>query len=565
MPTVPRLNPQAVQQRAIQGARVSADTSVETFGGGQALTQRQQALTGIAETVTRIEQEERQKANDIATTDYYTKLAQKKQELFWDTNKGVIARKGKDSFSALDDYGKEFDAYADELEQGLASPEQREMAQKIRARERLEFDESIHRHMAKESSEFQDQTVKAGIKTARDEAVLNYMDPEKVKRSIQLQESLIMQGASGKPPALVQAEVQEVRSQTHASVIERRLTNGDDTGAMKYFEAVKGEITDPTSLKHLETALNEGKLRGQSQRTSLSIVRGSADLGEALEKTLAIKDPKLQDEVRSRVKDYFQTKKAAEKERQDELFQAAANFTEQTKERPDPVTWSALDLSQRNAIDARIKQLKEGVQPETKWDSYYELKTLASSPATRSQFLQTNLLQYRTQFADTEFKELVNLQTSLRKGDEKVEKILDGFRSDSAIVNDALKEIGVNPSPKPGSDDAMKVSLFRRKVDEQVQLLQQRTGKKITNDEMQNIVDNLTIKGVTEKGWIWDTKKRAFELERGEEFEVDPRTIPGAERKKIEAAIRSLGGTVTDTKVAELYKKKLQRTANGAN
>jgi hypothetical protein len=73
---------------------------------------------------------------------------------------------------------------------------------------------------------------------------------------------------------------------------------------------------------------------------------------------------------------------------------------------------------------------------------------------------------------------------------------------------------------------------------------------------MQKIVDGLMIQGITEKGWLWDTKKRKYQLQPGEKmlFKIDD--VPGTEKAKIEDALRRKGIPVSNEKILELYSRK---------
>ena len=159
--------------------------------------------------------------------------------------------------------------------------------------------------------------------------------------------------------------------------------------------------------------------------------------------------------------------------------------------------------------------------------------------------------------ADGEFKELVNLQTSLRKGDDTAAK---EFQSNQDIANGALREIGINPTPKPGSNDAKKVVQFKKTFGDQLKIFQQRQGRVPTNDEAQSIVDNMIIKGkVKDSGYFWDDTKRAYELAPGEAIEIDPTEIPVRERAQIEASLRKRNIPVNDENVTKTYSLSLSK------
>ncbi len=561
MPTVPRYDSQ-VEQKALPNVRVETRVPEEAFGGGPSFDGVIQQSQRLASQSGQIFQQQKEKADDLATIEYQTKLSSKKQELFWDPKSGAFGRKGKDALGAREEYGTQFDKYADDLEKGLGSEDQRAMAKKIRMKERLDLDGQIERHTFGEVQTFQEQTVKAGVATARNDGVLNYADPGKINNSVRLQEALIYQNAAGKPAALVQLEIQDARSKTHSEVVNRMLANGQDLTAKAHFEKNRDMFTGEDA-EHLEKALKEGSLRGESQRQSDAILARTSDMPTAMAKAKAIQDPQVRDAVSERLKSEFGIKKQAQDQRVENLHRLATDIIDKTGnvDKIPPTTWSQFSLSERSQLKSYAKMRREGTEPETDWNDYYGLKMMASTPAGKDDFKNMNLLVYRNKMADSEFKEITNLQTGLRNGDEKATKTLDGFQTDQQIVNDSLLSAGIDATPKPDSNEAPKVANFRRQVDIQVRQIQERTGKKATNEEVQGVVDNLMVKGVTEKGWFWDTKKRAFEVGAGEKLEVNIKDIPKADRAKIEDALKRRNIAVTEEKILEVYSRKLQGMA----
>lgn len=557
MPKVPVVQAQ-VQQQAIPGIRMQDNLPIESFGGGEIISGPMQAGRELVQTAGKIFQEEQKKADDAATSDYYTKLASHKQGLFWDPKDGAFTKKGRDALAAPDEYGKKFDAFADELEKTL-SPSQLAMAKKIRQKERMDFDSQLTRHVAKEAEDYTESASKAGIITARNDAVLNYQEPGYVAQKIKLQEAAYMQTASGKAPEVVQQDIQNIRSNTHAAVINRMLENNQDGLAKNYFEKNKADLTSD-DLGKLEKSINTGTLRGESQRMSDKIIVSTDSMSSALEATRKIENPELRDETVRRVKDFYSTKKLAEEERNERLHKQAGQIIDETGDIDSipPALWNDLSVSDRSSLRSYSDKRKKGEEPSTDWESYYSLKTMAASPDLRQEFMRTNLMTYRDKLSDSEFKDLVNLQDGLRQKSGQTIKELDGYRSNHEIVNTALSAMGLEPNPKPRDKDAARVSLFKRKVDEAVVQHQQRTGKPITNTEMQAIVDDLSVEGVVKRGWIFDDRARKFELEPGQELEFRVKDIPSREKAKIEQALRSRNLPVTEDRIIALYTRKVR-------
>ena len=552
-----------VRRQAAPNARVNTTAPIEAFGGGAQEVQR--AIGQAGNQAMQIAREERQKADDIATTEAYMKTIQLRNRLMYDPKEGAMNRKGKDAFGVGQEYGEHFNKGADEIEASLTNDEQRAMYQKIRMRELTDLDGQLTKHTFQQAQEYDKQTTDASIAATREDAVMNYQDSAKVQNALAMQKSLIMASAerNGVAPEVAMLQLKNAESKTHEAVVNRMLANGQDLQASEYYKSIKDSMVAEDAVQ-LERALEEGTLRGESQRLAQDLTSKHRDLRSALAQVDKIKDPKIQDATRDRVKQRFAEREQAEEYASKQAFHSAFSIAEKAKQAGEnirdsipPALYNSLTPAQKNSINA----LANRDSLETDWGEYYNLKTMAASPELRDKFMKTDLMEYRPKLGDSEFKELVNAQNDARKGDTTA---LDGFRTDQQIVNDALSEAGFDPSPKEGSTDAKKVNRMRQLVDSEVQKKQRELGRKVNNEEMQRIVDDLMVKGVTYRKTIfgidvWKTEKRLFELEKGKdtEFEISAEDVPAAERFRIENALRSKGYAVTDDNVLSLYKKKL--------
>lgn len=564
MPRVPRYEG-GVREEGFQPGSVSTQAPIEAFGGGREVDRAFSAGRGIIDDAQKLLIEEKRKADDVGSQEDYAAAATKKNALLYDPKSGAMNRRGKDALGTAGEYSEQFDKWAGEYEKGLPNEERRRMFNRIRTRERLELTGSLERHTFGEMKSFDDQTTESGLAVAAEDAVLNYQTPGKVQQNIDLQKAIITSHAArnGLPAEWVKLKTEGAASKTHSAVINRMLNNGQDRLAKEYFDANKAQITGPDASS-MEKVLEEGTFRGESQRKTDDIIAKNTERKDALEATRSIEDPKLRDEVEKRVNSFFNQKKVVDAEQEERITQEATDIVEKTKDfdKIPAATVSELPLSMRTSLRRYADDLREGKKPATSWDTYYDLKTQASSASTQEKFLRTNLMAFRTQMADAEFKELVDIQTSLRAKDGKADKELEGYRTSAQIVNDALASAGIDPTPKPGKAEAEQVALFRRSVDEQIMVQQRQTGKKATNDDVQRIVDNLMVKGtVPGSGFLgfFQTKKRAFELKPGESIAIDKKDIPRGEVAKIEDALRRAGRPVTDDMVLELYNRKLQQ------
>lgn len=558
MPSVPRYNQPQVQQTAAPNVRVNQEASVEAFGGGQA-ARGIEAVRGLGNTAMDIALKEQQKADDISLAEHAAKLKQWKIDRLHNEKTGALNQKGQNAFGLPEQVGEEFSKFTSELTASAPNERVRAALGRFVQNEGLDLNEKLQVHVGREREVFDKSVTDGLVSAAQSDALLNYTNPQKVNENIQLMRGAILKNAErlGLSGAQVEQVVAESSSKVHASIIERHLNNGDDLLAKKYFDENAGNFTGQHRMA-VEKALEEGSLRGDSQRMSDQIMHKFGDnMAAALEAARDIEDPKRRDATLDQLKQNYSDRRMARNQMTEDLHRNASQIIDKTGDynKIPPAMLAQFSLSEKSALKEYARKRQSG-ELGTDWGAYYDLKTMAATPETRNKFLQINLHEkYRTSMEDSEFKELVNLQTSLRNGDGKSDRELDGYLSTKDIVDGALKAADLDPSPKSGSKDAELVNKFRLQVNRELKALEAKTGKKPSSDEETRIVNGLLTKAVVDKGWIWDTKKKIFEVEPGD--------IPKNKRGEFESALRKAGLPVNDDNLVRLYQSALRKNPNG--
>jgi len=263
--------------------------------------------------------------------------------------------------------------------------------------------------------------------------------------------------------------------------------------------------------------------------------------------------------------DQRQQEELARRKTEEATRETKRNFLEQFESRK-LTTKQVLDSDltaedQEHFINLIKKQAKpDSSEIQTDWGTYYMLMGKASDPNSRQEFAGADLLKYRGKLGDTEFKQLIGVQSAiLGKDDPKADNLTTDEATQRRIVDDAMLSIGLDTTPDPKSgQDVERVVTFRRKVREQVAARQAQTGKKATDEEVQGIVDGLLLKAKPNTTWFWgDNSKRVFETKDDEPIVVNIADIPKAERANIEAALKRKGLKVTEEAIKALYENKL--------
>jgi len=125
--------------------------------------------------------------------------------------------------------------------------------------------------------------------------------------------------------------------------------------------------------------------------------------------------------------------------------------------------------------------------------------------------------EVRTKLAESDWKRFVDQQRQLRMADDKDGKRAEaaGQRTRVAVVTEALRTAGIDPTPKEWSTAAEKVAAFNRAFDGALaEWRASNPNKRPTDAEYQKIADRLLIRGEVMSGSRWkpDPDKFAFEM-----------------------------------------------------
>jgi hypothetical protein len=516
---------------------------------------------------TDIVQEEQRKADEIAVMSARRRLTEFENSTLYDPKTGALNRKGRDSFGLPEQINPEFDKQVTQIESEL-NDRQKRVFRRIAEESRSRLDTTVQRHVFQERQKYDTDETNNFVKTERDSAVFNYLDPRRVEASIENQIVAINAYASrnGRGAEWTKSEVENARSKTYLGIIKRALAEGKDQYASAFYEEVKNDIKSDESIEAAKL-VSDGKYMGQSQRTADAIITkfGMSDLNVLYEQVKTIEDPKLRDQVQVRIDAEVSRYEHAVRATREVNFREAEKLVLSGRAVP-PTIFQNLTVSQATAIRQYQKVISKGDSPETDWSLWYDLMGRASSddPTVTSKFVKEDLLQYRAKLSDNEFKGIVAIQKSIRSKDNKETDKITGFRTTKQIVDDALSSSGLDPTPKYGTTDAKNVAKFRSMVDTLIMDFEVRERRKPNTKDIQGMVDDLLMKGeVPGTGFFFNTKKRAFELDpaKGETVVITKITdVPITERRKIEDALKRNGYQVTDDEIMKRYSQKLNLT-----
>lgn len=263
---------------------------------------------------------------------------------------------------------------------------------------------------------------------------------------------------------------------------------------------------------------------------------------ERAKKDIEIEDRARKQEARAARAEADANRERAQRNAADEAWKViAAGGTAASIPR---AIWRSMDGRDQMAVLNDEKNRIDGGKTATDWDRYYELKQLAADDPEA--FRALPLTQDFDKLGPSERKELINLQQSAPNSVENLDAIGLSAQVDLATVDWKDKE---------------EKGLFERRVTEKVYAKNRELGRKLNQDERQQIVDDLLIEGEIRDGGLWNSSKRRFELdpEEAERFvpadiadEFD--AIPEDEKVQIKRALATRRLPQTPENVLQLYR-----------
>lgn len=560
MPVVPRLASRQVATAPLPGARLSPDAPAAAFGVPATVD-----LSGPTKLAAGILEEERAKADQVALLDADNQLATLQSDLETQAQQ----RRGRDALGATEEIQRQWQARASQIGQGLTSDRQRLAFQQRLAARGQSLYATVERHAAGEAEQYdQDQTT-AAVGNRVDAAV---KDPTTAPQAAAEAGAIIADYGTrhGWAPEQITAKRAAATSRVHAAALSELLAGGQDLAAQAYYDAHQDALVGDDAVR-AQSALQEGAARGAAQREADRITGAAPTLTAALEQARGLTDPRVRELTETRIRQFFSDRAAAARDASEARMLRATNLVEQQGAiaAVPPTLWNDLTLGERSALRAYADRLHQGTPIQTDQPTWYRLMRQATgidpdakpgeTPHPREEvqreFADLNLLTLRGKLSDADFQQLATLQASIRRGDGKADEALNSFGTQDQVITSTLKAAGIDPTPKPGTDAARQVDAFRQAVSGEAIRLQRETGKKVTTEQLQQLVDDLVIR-----------QKKAgtglFGFFQREQFgfEMTIADVPAADRAQITEALTQRGLAVTDQAILDLYRRQRART-----
>lgn len=171
-----------------------------------------------------------------------------------------------------------------------------------------------------------------------------------------------------------------------------------------------------------------------------------------------------------------------------------------------------------------------------------------SDPANLAKLTENELYQQRRNLSEADFKHFSN-EWAKAKGKAAEGAGKPGDLDSAGIkqgLDSRLRMLGIDPTPKDGSDDAGRVGAIRQFVNEQILVAQKGAGKKFNDAELNAHIDRLFAQNTTLRGFFSDKSGPMLGMKAGD--------IPKDALTNIKAAFKRGGvDNPTDAQVLSDY------------
>jgi hypothetical protein len=567
MPVVQRYGERKVSTDALRGGQKTAAETPLSEGAGLAEAQGQQAETvgriagGMGQFATQQIQKVRDQEDDLVTLAAQNALGKASVDIA--TRAQEV--KGRDTLTLPDTTTHDFNTVADDIAAGLSNDRQREAFAKVRARHDLNLYETVGRHISNEMQNYRSSELKSAIDLGINQVAANALDPRRGKEELDTMIAAVQQQgpAMGWGSAQVADQIANIRSASHIAVVQRLVDNNQPTNAKIYYEETQHEINGE-KRGDLEKLLAHATQRADGQREADAIIAASGTLAEQRAKAKEIQDPNTRAAAMTLVEHEAAVNEKAARDGEEHLLDAV--YTRLMGNGGDLRSLTPTEQLQLGkhlpALRSFALSLAKGEPPDTDPAVYYALKTMSTDPDMRGAFLKENLLAHRNNLSHGDFEKLVDLQASMRKGDqEKADKINAPFLTHKELVETSLTQYGIptkdTPAHKLTPEEKATTAQLYRMLDQKTTELQA-GGKKVSNQDLQSEIDRALMRHVTV------TQSRFFGLTTGD---VDKRLlgltiadVTPVEKAALAAALKLRNQPVTDVTMMDLYIANRMRT-----
>lgn len=536
---------QVVPRIATPSARGLAAVGTQAAEAAEAVARGAQAFGQLAADL-----------DQLRVEDAYNKLRDRQTDLMMNPETGFMSKRAGDAVDPMfiQRYSGDFDKTIDEIANGLPNSRQQDLFRRRAGMAKAEYGDSLMRHVLRETDQYRDNVYKGAVATETNQAALNWNDPQKIADSIgriAANTALWADRAGITGDALLATQMDNLAN-LHSTVVNAALDAGDVEYAAQYLDANKASIRADRLVDLEGKVAAETDLRASARIADDVIAKFKGRIPSETEVRQAVREiagdnVKVRDDATQEALAQLQSMLRDRERQQQEVMAAVYGRLD-----ANGGNLAALPASLRAAIPGDkigavrnyADSLRGGGKIETDIEVYYKLRI-------NPQLLkETNLLSLRNVLEDAEFKELTRLQADLTNAPEVAQTEI---QTTTQRMNMRLTEMGIDPSPKPGTKTAKRVAQAWSMLDMNIAAAERAAGRKLTPEQRNAEIDRL-FASTEVRGSLFGTDEVAlFEVKPGQE--IVSVVVPDFDRRQITNALRAAGKEVTEQNIQYYFQK----------
>jgi len=367
---------------------------------------------------------------------------------------------------------------------------------------------------------------------------------------------------AGMGPEAAEVLKRQFSTAVHLGVLAE-LADGHPSKARAYYEAAEDEI-DVDSRERARSFIEEGSRQTAAQNEVERIMLLGLSETEAIAEARSSLEGVREDDTVQRLKVRYAERDNQQRKAKEEAYLGYTNRVEEagTTDVIPRAEWHNLTQTERRNLDSYVKSRLVNGEPDTSWGYYYSKIDSLNTPEGIDAFKKANLYaEGRHRLGDTEFKQLVALQLSLRgakspTSDPNYQRV----STNGQILKDTLIGAGIK-------EDSKEAIALRREYDIRVLNFQERfPDARLTDPELQEILDTIISETVfVPSDSVFDFfpfgRSPFGDTKRLIDLTIDD--VPTKDQTAIRRFIEDAGLPVTDAAIIEWWVESQRRIKAG--
>lgn len=410
------------------------------------------------------------------------KLSQWEENNLYNKDTGYYYMNGKDAVGKSIEVMKNFDEFVNDYKsQNRVSFKNQARMDSIIAAKKARITQGVNAHDFQQTTAWAETEGKTGIDNAIKGMINSRNNPQEMNTHLDSALKIVdWQGGLQKLDAdTINAKKQEIKSNAYSAVLESYIGEGS-LKAGKYFNQHKNEINPKLHAKYIASIKSE-EMKYNARTTATNIIASAKDEEDAIKKAENIKDVNLSDMAVSRIKRHYSDEQHYKDLEQKNALNSFYNKAVEAAQNGTSLSYddipNILDPQDKLSLMNYVNKSGQTEDDGEIWESLYDM-----SVNNAQGFVKEDLNKYRGFLSDSQYQSFKKKQEEIKAG-----KFYSNIKDDDEMIKSALKSIGLSSDGKQKSAFSEIRALTRE--------FEARKGRKITDEELQNITNSLGYKG----------------------------------------------------------------------